>query len=56
VVAALAGLAALIGKQVFTLREVHLEMLTTGSSYAESTVFKTMQRVKEPAIRPPYAR
>jgi hypothetical protein len=55
VVAALAVLAARDGTQVFTVREVYVEMLATGTSYAESTVFKTMQRMKEPAARPPYA-
>jgi hypothetical protein len=55
VVAALAVLAARDGKQAFTVREVYVEMLATGTSYAESTVFKTMQRMREPAARPPYA-
>jgi hypothetical protein len=54
-VAALAVLAARHGKQVFTVGEVYMEMLATGTSYAESTVFKTMQRMKEPAARPPHA-
>jgi hypothetical protein len=53
--AALAVLAARHGKQVFTVGEVYVEMLATGTSYAESTVSKTMQRMKEPAARPPYA-
>lgn len=55
VVAALSGLAVLGGQQVFTVREVYVEMLATGTSYAESTVFKTIQRMKAPAARPPYA-
>jgi hypothetical protein len=54
-VAALSALAVLGGKQVFTVREVFEQMLTTGTSYMESTVFKTMQRMKAPAARPPYA-
>lgn len=54
VVAALSGLAILDGKQVFTVREVYEQMLTTGTSYTESTVFKTMQRMKAPPARPPY--
>jgi hypothetical protein len=54
-VAALAVLAARGSKKVFTVREVYVEMLATGTSYAESTVFKTMQRMKEPAVRAPYA-
>jgi hypothetical protein len=55
VAAALAVLAARDGKQVFTVRDVYVEMLATGTSYAESTVFKTMQRMKDPAARPPFA-
>lgn len=43
-------------KQFFTVGEVHADMLARGTAYAESTVFKTMQRMKEPAARPPYAR
>jgi len=54
-VAALAVLSARDGKRVFTVREVYVEMLATGTSYAESTVFKTMQRMKDRAARPPYA-
>jgi hypothetical protein len=27
-----------------------------GTTYAERTVFKTMQRMKEPPTRPPYMR
>jgi hypothetical protein len=56
VINALAGLAARDRKRVFTAREVHAEMMVIGTSYAESTVFKTMQRMKELATRPPYAR
>lgn len=52
----MSGLAAQGGKQVLTVEEVYAEMLATGTSYAESTVFKTMQRMKEPTTRPPYAR
>ena len=55
VVAALSGLAVPGGKQVFTVSEVYGQMRTTGTSYTESTVFKTMQRMRAPAIRPPYA-
>jgi hypothetical protein len=53
-VAALAVLSARDGKQVFTVREVYVEMQATGTSYAESTVFKTMQRMKDPAAGLPY--
>lgn len=55
IVAALAVLADRDGKQVLTVREVYVEMLAIGTSYAESIVFKTMQRMKQPAARPPYA-
>jgi hypothetical protein len=44
------------GQQVFTIREVYAEMLGAGTRYAESTVFKTMQRMKGPAGRPPWVR
>lgn len=43
-------------KQVFTVREVYAEMLAQGTSYAEPTVFKTMQRMKVPPGRPPHTR
>jgi len=33
------------GKQVFTVREIYVEMLAIA---AESTIFNTMQRMKEP--------
>jgi len=55
-VAALGGLAALSEKQAFTVREVYGQMMATGTSYAESTVFKTMQRMKNIPSRPPYTR
>jgi hypothetical protein len=42
------------GKQVFTVREVFDRMTECGTTYAEGTVFKTMQRMKEPPTRPPY--
>jgi hypothetical protein len=41
-------------KQVFTVREVYAEMLSAGTGYAASTVFKTMRRMKFPPERPPY--
>ena len=37
----------------FTLRDVCTEMAAAGTGYAEATVFKTMQRMKEPPKRPP---
>ena len=42
------------GQQVFTVCEVYAEMLAAGTRYAESTVFKTMQRMKAPAGRAPW--
>ncbi len=39
---------------MFTVREVYAEMLAAGISYAESTVFKSMQRMKAPAGRVPW--
>lgn len=56
VVAALAALSAGDGGRAFTVRRVYADMLARGTAYAEPTVFKTMQRMKEPAARPPYAR
>jgi hypothetical protein len=41
---------------VFTVRAVYAEMLAAGTRYAESTVFKTMQRMKTPPVRPPFLR
>lgn len=54
VLAALEALSARSGRQVFTVREVFVEMAEGGTGYAESTVLKTMQRMKEPPTRPPY--
>ncbi len=51
--ASLAVLWDRTGQQVFTVREVY-EMLAAGTRYAESTVFKTMQRMKAPAGRAPW--
>ena len=53
VVVALHGLRARTGAQVFTVRDVYAEMMAAGTGYAESTVFKTMQRMKEEPKRPP---
>ena len=41
-------------KQVFTVRVVFDKMVECGTTYEEGTVFKTMQRMKEPPTRPPY--
>jgi hypothetical protein len=54
VAAVLAALRDRTGQLVFTVREVYAEMLSTGTRYAESTVFKTMQRMKEPPGRAPW--
>jgi hypothetical protein len=56
VLAALTRLSAESSKQVFTVREVFDKMTECGTIYAESTVFKTMQRMKEAPGRPPYTR
>jgi hypothetical protein len=56
VAAALAALQERTGQQVFTVREVYAAMRAAGTRYAESTVFKTMQRMKAPAVRPPFVR
>jgi hypothetical protein len=56
VVGALRALMARTEKQVFTVSEVYAEMLARGTAYAEATVFKTMQRMKEVSVRPPYLR
>ena len=56
VLAAITSLSAKSRKEVFTVREVFDEMTGSGTTYAEGTVFKTMQRMKEPPTRPPYTR
>jgi hypothetical protein len=43
-------------REIFTVREVYAEMVAGGTAYAEPTAYITMQRMKEPAVRPPYAR
>jgi len=56
VLRALTALSALNGGQACTVREVYTEMLADSTAYAEATVFKTMQRMKEPPVRPPFER
>ncbi|HZT65469.1 MAG TPA: hypothetical protein VFA11_06750 [Acidimicrobiales bacterium] len=56
VLAALLSLRSRVDDQVFTVREVFAEMQAAGTRYAESTVFKTMQRMKLAPARPPYVR
>jgi hypothetical protein len=53
VVAALVTLSARDGRSTFTVRDVYGEMLAAGTRYAETTVFKTMQRMKEAPKHPP---
>jgi hypothetical protein len=53
IVAALQLHRARTDTQVFTVRDVYEEMVAAGTWYAESTVLKTMQRMKEAPKRPP---
>ena len=39
---------------MFIVRDVYSEMAAAGTAYAESTVFKTMQRMKAQPERPPF--
>jgi hypothetical protein len=55
-VGALRALMARSEKQVFTVSAVYAEMVARGTAYTEVTVFKTMQRMKEVPVRPPYLR
>ena len=41
---------------MFTVRDINAEMVAAGTQYAESTVFRTVQRMKASPVRPPYAR
>ena len=54
VTGSLTTLRARTGQQVFTVREGYAEMLAAGTRYAESTVFKTKQRMKAPSGRSPW--
>ena len=53
-VAAIHMLTARDGVHVFTVRDVFQEMVQAGTRYVESTVFKTIQRMKVPPERPPF--
>ena len=53
---ALRALEERTGVDVFTVRDIDAEMVAAGTQYAESTVFKTVQRMKASPVRPPYAR
>jgi hypothetical protein len=46
VLIALQALIARCGDRPFTVRDVYAEMVSAGTSYAELTVYKTMQRMK----------
>jgi hypothetical protein len=52
---ALASLSERYGEQAFTVREVYAEMLAHGTSYAETTLTKTVQRMKGSPTLPPHA-
>jgi hypothetical protein len=39
---------------VFRVLDIYSEMVSAGTRYAESTVFKTIQRMKAPAGRAPW--
>ena len=53
---AMDALRSRTGTDVLTVHAVYAEMMLAGTAYAEATVFKTMQRMKEPPVRPPFAR
>jgi len=53
VAAALSALSARDGRSVFTVRDVDDETVVAGTPYAETTVFKTVQRMKGAPKRPP---
>jgi hypothetical protein len=46
VVAVIGLLGERTGQQVFPVAEVYAEMVAAGTRYAESTIFKTMQRIR----------
>ena len=56
IVAAIQAVESRASAQVFTVRDIYEEMVAVGTRYAESTVFKTMQRMKAPPDRPPFVR
>ena len=55
VLTAIAALTERTGDEIFTARKVYAEMATGGTSYAETTVLKTMQRMKASDLRWPVA-
>ena len=52
-ISAIQALKGRRGGQAFTVRDVYGEMAAAGTRYEESTVFKTMQRMKAPPQRAP---
>ena len=56
IVAAIQALDGRAGGQAFTVRDVYAEMVAAGTRYVESTVYKTMQRMKTPPDRAPFIR
>jgi hypothetical protein len=56
VLSAIVALGEREGRDVFTVRQVYAEMQSRDTDYAWSTVLKTMQRMKDEPIRPPYER
>ena len=56
VVAAIQALEDRTGAQTFTARDVYAEMVGGGTRYLESTVFKTMHRMKSRPDRAPFIR
>ena len=53
VAASLSALSARDGRSLFTIRDVYDEMVSAGTRYAETTVSKTMQRMKGVPKRAP---
>ena len=56
ILAAVMALTERDSGDTFTGGQIFNEMLAAGSGYSKSTALKTMQRMKEPPARPPYAR
>lgn len=54
--AELSALSERSHRQTFTVREVYAQMEAQGTSYAEPSVFKTRQRMKQAPVGPPYER
>jgi hypothetical protein len=50
------GLSALSAQRAFTANEVYKAMAANGTAYPESTVFRTLQRMKNVSLRLPEPR